>query len=157
MKTVRAFLASAQIFEILSVFGEVTEEVAEKQKYAKYRASVIMKALKAGEKPPLPENLDGQLQSSVLEPPGGPPYPSQASGGQDDLNDPFGSFNSQPPPPPSDEPSTSFSGYNNKPSRPPAQSSQSLIEPSPSHECSSSSSSAVAMSESMIVSCASRC
>jgi len=98
LKTVRAFLASAQVFEILSVFGEQTDEVIEKQKYAKYRASVIMKALKSGDKPPLPENLDGQVQ---------------AAGRLDDLdplNSPGIGFSGSDAPT-SDGMSANFSGY----------------------------------------------
>lgn len=40
------------------MFGEPSLEIKERQKYAKYRAAVIMKALKAGEKPPLPDGVD---------------------------------------------------------------------------------------------------
>lgn len=40
------------------MFGEPSVEIKERQKYAKYRAAVIMKAVKAGEKPPLPEGVD---------------------------------------------------------------------------------------------------
>ena len=68
LKTVKAYLAANQILETLSVFaGGLTEEVAEKQKYAKYRAAVIMKAVKAGEPIPLPENLAGNLEKSIGE------------------------------------------------------------------------------------------
>lgn len=54
----KTFLASSQLFEVLNVFGEPSVEIKERQKYAKYRAAVIMKAVKAGEKPPLPEGVD---------------------------------------------------------------------------------------------------
>lgn len=68
LKTVKAYLAANQIFETLTVFaGGLTEEVAEKQRYAKYRAAIIMKAVKAGEPIPLPENLAGELEKSIGE------------------------------------------------------------------------------------------
>lgn len=90
LKSVRAFLAAAQIFEVLSVFDEQTEEVAEKQRYAKYRASVIMKALKTGDKPPLPENIDGEVQLSGLAGP---------SSGNPDISSsqPSADFSETPP------------------------------------------------------------
>lgn len=69
LKTVRTYLATAQLFEILSVFEpELSEEVLEKQRYAKHRASVIMKALKTGEQPPPPENIAG-IAESLGQPP----------------------------------------------------------------------------------------
>ena len=68
LKTVKVYLAANQVFETLSVFaGGMTEDVSEKQKYAKYRASVIMKAIKAGEPVPLPENLAGNFEKSTGE------------------------------------------------------------------------------------------
>ena len=54
----KTFIAASQLFEVLTVFGELSEEIKERQKYAKYRAAVIMKALKSNEKPPLPEGAD---------------------------------------------------------------------------------------------------
>ena len=58
LNTVKSYLAASQVFEALSIFDEISEEVVERTKYAKYRAALIMKAVKSGEKPPLPESRD---------------------------------------------------------------------------------------------------
>lgn len=58
LNTVKTYLAASQLFESLSVFGEISEEITERTKYAKFRAALIMKAIKSGEKPPPPEDID---------------------------------------------------------------------------------------------------
>jgi vacuolar protein sorting-associated protein VTA1 len=59
MKTVRTYHTASQIFEVLSVFKEeVSPEIGQRSKYAKWRALTIMKALKNNEPVPPPENRD---------------------------------------------------------------------------------------------------
>lgn len=89
-KTVKAFFTAAQFFEVLSVFGETSPEIAQRTKYAKWRAAVIMKALKNGEQPPPPENNSefGSNPSDVPPPSSSynqPPQPGfSAAGGFSD-------------------------------------------------------------------------
>jgi len=74
----------------LSVFGETSPEIAQRTKYAKWRAAVIMKALKSGEQPPPPENNSefGSNPSDVPPPSSSynqPPQPGfSAAGGFSD-------------------------------------------------------------------------
>lgn len=73
LRTVKSYLAASQLFESLAVFGDISEEIAERTKYSKFRAATIMKAIKAGEKPPLPENIDPLDQLPI------PPTSSQTT------------------------------------------------------------------------------
>jgi len=50
--TAKNFYASFQFLDVLSQFGTLSPELAEKQKYAKWKAANINQALKKGEKPP---------------------------------------------------------------------------------------------------------
>lgn len=98
LKTVKTYLAASQLFESLSVFGEISEEITERTKYAKFRAALIMKAIKSGEKPPLPENRD-PLDSLPVP----PPLDDESAPPSEEINKPNderpGSLNFQPPPP----------------------------------------------------------
>lgn len=58
VQTVRAFFTCGHIFEAMAVFGPVTEDIAQKAKYAKYKATYIQKCLKNGETP-LPGPIEG--------------------------------------------------------------------------------------------------
>lgn len=78
LRTVKTYLAASQLFESLAVFGDVSEEIAERTKYSKFRAATIMKAVKAGEKPPLPENIDPLDQLPI------PPPFAETPPGQED-------------------------------------------------------------------------
>jgi len=49
--TAMNFLAASQFLEVLLQFGDLTEELKEKQKYAKWKAADISSALKKGIKP----------------------------------------------------------------------------------------------------------
>ncbi|CAG2107758.1 unnamed protein product [Medioppia subpectinata] len=49
--TSRLFLISSHLFDVLSVFGEVPEEVTKRCKYAKWKAIYISRCLKNGETP----------------------------------------------------------------------------------------------------------
>uniref|UniRef100_A0A6G1S6H6 Vacuolar protein sorting-associated protein VTA1 n=1 Tax=Aceria tosichella TaxID=561515 RepID=A0A6G1S6H6_9ACAR len=56
--TVRMFFMAAVLFEAMSVFGPLTEEITQKAKYAKFKAAYIQKCLKAGQTPK-PGPIDG--------------------------------------------------------------------------------------------------
>jgi vacuolar protein sorting-associated protein VTA1 len=49
--TVRMFFMAAVLFEAMAVFGPLTEEIAQRAKYAKFKAAYIQKCLKAGQTP----------------------------------------------------------------------------------------------------------
>lgn len=49
--TPRIFLIASNLFEVLSVFGEVSEEITQRIKYAKWKAIYISRCLKNGETP----------------------------------------------------------------------------------------------------------
>ena len=78
LRTVKTYLAASQLFESLAVFGDISEEISERTKYSKFRAATIMKAVKAGEKPPLPENIDPLDQLPIP-----PPFAETPPGQQD--------------------------------------------------------------------------
>ncbi|KAJ1739784.1 hypothetical protein LPJ68_004370 [Coemansia sp. RSA 1086] len=52
--TARNFIVSSQFMQVLNGFGELPEDVAEKIKYAKWRAAEILKAMREGRRPELP-------------------------------------------------------------------------------------------------------
>ncbi|XP_058460445.1 vacuolar protein sorting-associated protein VTA1 homolog [Malaya genurostris] len=92
---VKAFYTAGMIYDVLQTFGELTEEVFQNRKYAKWKASYIHNCLKNGETPiPGPmktdedneyenemENLGPGAGTSNIEPTAGPsnqpqlPYP----------------------------------------------------------------------------------
>jgi len=49
--TSRLFLIASNLFEVLSVFGEIPEDIAKRVKYAKWKAIYISRCLKNGETP----------------------------------------------------------------------------------------------------------
>lgn len=54
--TAKQFFTAAQVFDMTAVFGELSDELAQKSKYAKWRAAYIIKCIKNGEKPLPPED-----------------------------------------------------------------------------------------------------
>lgn len=48
---VKAFYTAGNVFDILQVFGELTPEVAQRRKYAKWKAAYIHNCLKSGQQP----------------------------------------------------------------------------------------------------------
>ncbi|KAB7498094.1 Vacuolar protein sorting-associated protein VTA1-like protein [Armadillidium nasatum] len=48
---VKMFYTAGVLFDIIEVFGELTEEIAAQRKYAKWKATYIHKCLKSGETP----------------------------------------------------------------------------------------------------------
>jgi len=106
-KTAKKFLAASTFYDILKVFGDLAEDVQEKQRYAKWKASDILKAIKEGRKP-------------TPGPPGGDPNlpPNIANGAP--VDNPFESSTQSPPPtfmntpPPSNfNSNTSNNNFNN--------------------------------------------
>lgn len=53
------------MFDILNLFGETTEEVGQKSKYAKWRAAYISRCLKNNEVPLPPESEESSGQSTA--------------------------------------------------------------------------------------------
>lgn len=97
---VKAFYTAGMIYDVLQTFGELTEEVTQNRKYAKWKASYIHNCLKNGETPvagPMKneedEELDNELQNLVP----GPEQPSPAAGPSQPPYPPMG-FNNFPAP-----------------------------------------------------------
>lgn len=110
LRTVKTYLAASQLFESLAVFGEISEEISERTKYSKFRAATIMKAVKAGEKPPLPENIDPLDQLPI------PPAFAETPPGQEDASTSSkddGPSQLKFPPPTSAMPAAPSDGYQN--------------------------------------------
>ncbi|XP_055327482.1 vacuolar protein sorting-associated protein VTA1 homolog [Paramacrobiotus metropolitanus] len=60
---IKAFYTAGLLFDVLAVWGEVSDDVARQQKYAKWKAAYIHNCLKNGEVPvpgPLAEGGDGE-------------------------------------------------------------------------------------------------
>ncbi|XP_028414407.1 vacuolar protein sorting-associated protein VTA1 homolog [Dendronephthya gigantea] len=76
---VKSFYSASLIFDILTVFGELNDEIAAQRKYSKWKAAYINNCLKKGETPvPGPVGGDGedtQLPNIASGP--GLPYPEQ--------------------------------------------------------------------------------
>lgn len=48
---VKAFYTAGMIYDVLTTFGELTDEAAQNRKYAKWKAAYIHNCLKNGETP----------------------------------------------------------------------------------------------------------
>ncbi|XP_076282276.1 vesicle trafficking 1 [Lasioglossum baleicum] len=60
--TIQSFFSAGLLYDVLTVFGELTEEAVQKGKYAKWKATYIHNCLKNGETPvpgPLEDNMEG--------------------------------------------------------------------------------------------------
>ncbi|KNE67426.1 hypothetical protein AMAG_11887 [Allomyces macrogynus ATCC 38327] len=98
MRTAKTFLAACNYFEVLSVFPSPLDDATlDKIKYAKWKATDIVKALRAGERPrPGPPVADEDTQTSAegaAAPPELPSVPSFAAPQQQ----PPSPFQQQPP------------------------------------------------------------
>lgn len=62
--TVRMFYMAAVLFEAMAVFGQLSEEITKKAKYAKFKAAYIQKCLKLGQTP-----KPGPIEGADLEDP----------------------------------------------------------------------------------------
>lgn len=56
---IKTFYTAGVLFDIIEVFGELTEEIAAQRKYAKWKATYIHKCLKTGETP-VPGPIGGE-------------------------------------------------------------------------------------------------
>ncbi|KAI1728830.1 vta1 like domain-containing protein [Ditylenchus destructor] len=68
-KVVKAFYTSSYLFDVLSVFGELDENILSARKYARWRATYVHNSLKKGEQP-----IPGHQMNAMYgfpEPPGG--------------------------------------------------------------------------------------
>ncbi|XP_055602766.1 vacuolar protein sorting-associated protein VTA1 homolog [Uranotaenia lowii] len=116
---VKAFYTAGMIYDVLQTFGELTEEVTQNRKYAKWKASYIHNCLKNGETPvpgPMKSEDDDEFENELAnlnrdgadenqgrnEPAPGPshqptvPYPNM--GFQNFPQQPGGGLNVFPPP-----------------------------------------------------------
>ncbi|XP_015784952.1 vacuolar protein sorting-associated protein VTA1 homolog [Tetranychus urticae] len=73
--TVKLYFTASQLFDTLNVFGEVSEEVSQKSKYAKWRAAYITRCIRNGETP-LPPEEEGDGDGSSKAYTGENPDPS---------------------------------------------------------------------------------
>lgn len=93
--TVRMFYMAAVLFEAMAVFGDLSEEVSKKAKYAKFKAAYIQKCLKLGQTP-----KPGPIESADLD--GNPDLPSEDpnptnSNDRVDVETPQNPINPAPP------------------------------------------------------------
>lgn len=133
---VKAFYTAGMVYDVLQTFGELTEEVTQNRKYAKWKASYIHNCLKNGETPvpgPMKSEddedgeLDNELQDLVAGPSGGagggsnpPEQPPAAAAGPSQPPYPTMGFNNFPSPGgnpqiPSGPPSGPTNFYTNDP------------------------------------------
>ncbi|XP_046391858.1 vacuolar protein sorting-associated protein VTA1 homolog [Ischnura elegans] len=69
---VKAFYTSGMLFDVLNTFGELTEEVIQNRKYAKWKAAYIHNCLKNGETPiPGPQADENEENNYTPAPSGG--------------------------------------------------------------------------------------
>ncbi|KAJ2742419.1 hypothetical protein GGI20_004494, partial [Coemansia sp. BCRC 34301] len=68
--TAKTFIVASQFLQVVGAFGEVPVDLAEKIKYAKWRAAEILKAAREGRPPPEPPVVQ---ESDVLGWPSPPP------------------------------------------------------------------------------------
>lgn len=70
---VKAFYTAGMLFDVLTTFGELSEEVVQNRKYAKWKAAYIHNCLKNGETPlPGPLTEEGEPHDGLLNEEGNP-------------------------------------------------------------------------------------
>lgn len=78
---VKAFYTSAMLYDIITTFGELSEEAAQCRKYSKWKAAYIHNCLKNGETPqPGPVQSEGEDYLQNVAAGANPPPPASASG-----------------------------------------------------------------------------
>lgn len=146
---VKSFYTSAMLYDVIGVFGGLSEEANQNRKYAKWKAAYIHNCLKSGETPhagPLPvEGEDDLFTSNQADEPGTsssfgwntnptqpPPQPQQQQHfpsqppQANDPNDPFSNFRApSPPKDPEEKNPGGFVPYN------PSNSNVSSFDPTP--------------------------
>lgn len=78
---VKSFYTAGMLFDVLSVFGELGEDVEKNKKYAKWKAAYIHKCLKSGETPipgPMGGDDEDELGLGVQPGPSSTDYTSQS-------------------------------------------------------------------------------
>eukprot|EP01006_Ploeotia_vitrea_P037885 TRINITY_DN66186_c3_g1_i1.p1 TRINITY_DN66186_c3_g1~~TRINITY_DN66186_c3_g1_i1.p1 ORF type:complete len:371 (+),score=100.06 TRINITY_DN66186_c3_g1_i1:34-1146(+) len=99
--TVRLFYVSTVLMEITKQFGELDEDIAEKQKYAKWKAAEIKRSLESGQPYTRPdddaEEEEEQPDEGATAQPGGTATPGN-TGPPPGVYTPIVPDNSQPPP-----------------------------------------------------------
>ncbi|XP_055626362.1 vacuolar protein sorting-associated protein VTA1 homolog [Toxorhynchites rutilus septentrionalis] len=76
---VKAFYTAGMVYDVLQTFGELTEEVIQNRKYAKWKASYIHNCLKNGETPipgPMSSEEDNELEDLTSGPSEAPQDPT---------------------------------------------------------------------------------
>lgn len=71
---VKSFYTASLLYDVLTQFGELSQEGVHHQKYAKWKAAYIHKCLKTGETP-VPGPVGGEAESFDREEEGASPYP----------------------------------------------------------------------------------
>jgi len=81
-KVIKAFYTSSLLFELLTIFGELNEEVAYQKRYAQWKATYLEKCRRSGDTPqPGPANFDQEEEGTEQPGSSQDPYqqPSQPS------------------------------------------------------------------------------
>ncbi|XP_015124013.1 vacuolar protein sorting-associated protein VTA1 homolog isoform X3 [Diachasma alloeum] len=129
---IQSFYTAGLLYDVLTTFGELTDEAAQNRKYAKWKAAYIHNCLKNGETP-VPGPVNSEKDDSEV-----PPKPDEQLDNSDDDNELEKSESlenpaaepSQPTPPPRADPY----GFPSPPgaTNPPATPATSSIPPYPS-------------------------
>ncbi|XP_061709778.1 vacuolar protein sorting-associated protein VTA1 homolog [Cydia pomonella] len=80
---VKAFYTAGMIYDVLTTFGDLTDEAAQNRKYAKWKAAYIHNCLKNGETPvpgPIQEGEQNEDSEATNPTPSSDPAPAAASG-----------------------------------------------------------------------------
>ncbi|XP_076873445.1 vacuolar protein sorting-associated protein VTA1 homolog isoform X2 [Brachyhypopomus gauderio] len=73
---IKSFYTASLLLDVLTVFGELSEENVQHRKYAKWKATYIHNCLKSGETPqPGPIGMEGEAYDDEFGAEGGVPYP----------------------------------------------------------------------------------
>ncbi|XP_047986205.1 vacuolar protein sorting-associated protein VTA1 homolog [Leguminivora glycinivorella] len=77
---IKAFYTAGMIYDVLTTFGDLTDEAAQNRKYAKWKAAYIHNCLKNGEEPvPGPIQQEGEQDDSEDDAPASDPAPAPES------------------------------------------------------------------------------
>lgn len=99
-KTARLFLVASHFLEVTRAFGEAGEDIEERSKYAKWKASDIVKAFNEGRQPvPGPPNTqaEGPPEQPPAYPPAAPAADRRTSDTGRNLPSMGGSYHPSPP------------------------------------------------------------
>ena len=143
-KTARLFLVASHFLEVIRAFGETSEDIEERIKYAKWKASDIVKAFNEGRQPvPGPPSIqaEGPSEQPPAYPPAEPAADRRTSDTGRNLPSMGGSYHPSPssdrdhalpPPAPfSPPPPTAFHPVPTPPQDPPPASYKPISPPAP--------------------------